>query len=73
VVLSDGRQALQLVPADGALTVATSSDGFVWAQIAVSGPGPADFLDEAYGPAGLLVEGSDGNVWLAAIDKATAG
>ena len=66
VVLSDGRQALQLVPADGVLTVAISSDGFRWAQIVVSGSGPADDDGEAYGPAGLMVEGSDGSLWLAA-------
>jgi hypothetical protein len=49
--------------------VAVSSDGFKWAQIAVSGSGsgPADSNDAAYGPVGLLVEGSDSSLWLATI------
>jgi hypothetical protein len=72
VVLSDGHQALQVVSSDGALTVAISSDGFEWAQVAVSGPGPADVSDEAYGPAGVLVEDSSGNLWLAPISQAAA-
>lgn len=67
VVLSDGRQALQLVPSEGVLTEAVSSDGFQWAQIVVSGSGPADYDGAAYGPAGLVVEGSDGSLWLAAV------
>ena len=69
VVLTDGTQALQLVEADGVLSVAVSSDGFKWAQIAVSGSGsgPADSNDAAYGPVGLLVEGSDSSLWLATI------
>jgi len=67
VVFSDGRQALQLVPGDGVLTVAVSPDGFGWAQIAVSGTGPVDYDGEAYGPAGLVVEASDGSLWLAVI------
>ena len=67
VVLTDGRQALQLVPADGVLTVAVSSDGFHWAQIPVPGSGPADADVGVYGPAGLLVEGSDASLWLAVI------
>ncbi len=73
VVLSDGHEALQLVPSDGGLTVAVSSDGFEWAEVAVSGSGPADLSDAAYGPAGLLVEDSSGNLWLAAISGAGAG
>jgi hypothetical protein len=67
VVLSDGHQALQVVSSNGNLTVAISSDGFKWAQVAVSGSGPADLSDEAYGPAGVLVEDSSGNLWLAVI------
>ncbi|MGD0861443.1 MAG: hypothetical protein ABSA21_01610 [Candidatus Limnocylindrales bacterium] len=70
VVLSDGHQALQVVSSDGALTVAASADGFRWAQVAVSGSGPADLLDEAYGPSGVLVEDSDGNLWLANMSDA---
>ena len=67
VVLTDGRQAIQLISADGAVTVAVSPDGFRWAQIAASGSGPADYDGEANGPAGLLVEASDGGFWLATI------
>ena len=52
--------------------MAISSDGFEWAQVAVSGPGPADVSDEAYGPAGVLVEDSSGNLWLATISQAAA-
>jgi hypothetical protein len=72
VVLSDGHQALQVVASEGALTVAISPDGFEWAQVAVSGSGPADLSDEAYGPAGVLVEDSSGNLWLATISQAGA-
>jgi len=67
VVLFDGHQALQVVSRTENLTVAISSDGFKWAQVAVSGSGPADLSDEAYGPAGVLVEDSSGNLWLAVI------
>jgi hypothetical protein len=70
VVLSDGHQALEVVTSDGGLAVAMSPDGFEWAQVAVSGPGPADLSDEAYGPAGVLVEDSSGNLWLATISQA---
>jgi hypothetical protein len=75
IVESDGHQALQALQspsADSVMTVATSSDGFKWTQLAVSGTGPTDLLDEAYGPAGLLVEDLNGNVWLASIGKAPA-
>ena len=64
VVLSDGRQALQLVDAGGVLTMAISPDGFKWSQIAESGPGPADSAAAAYGPEGMLVAGTDGSLWL---------
>jgi hypothetical protein len=67
VVLSDGRQALQVVASDAGLTVAVSSDGFKWARVVESGSGPADLSDEAYGPGGLLVEDSNGGLWLAVI------
>ena len=70
VVLSDGRQALEVVSSEGSLTVAVSADGFEWAQIPVSGPGPADLSGQAYGPAGVLVEDATGNLWLATISQA---
>ncbi len=69
-VLSDGHRALLVLGGSGGLTVEASTDGFAWAPLVLSGSGPADLFSVAYGPDGLLVEGTDMSMWLAAIGSA---
>ena len=67
--VSDGHRGLRLVLKDGVapLGVETSPDGLTWSPLAVSGPGPTDNGSAAYGPAGLMVEATDGWIWLLAL------
>jgi hypothetical protein len=63
VVLTDGHQAVQVVSDEDVATEAISSDGFKWSRFRVTGSGPADVADAAFGPAGLLVIDSAGALW----------